>query len=134
MSRILKLGWLLVFASFLIATTSFSQEAKGPTFTAKDRELIEGYYRNIIGTLAPGSLNRSSYPPEVERMLVAGGHVPMSVENELERLPDKLETQLSQIARSNNCYRLGRHVILVRKEDGVITDILKNVALNPTHK
>jgi hypothetical protein len=134
MSRVWKLSLLLITALLLIATSSFSQETKGPKFTAKDRELIEDYYKHIIGTLAPGSLDRSSFPPEVERTLVVGGHVPMSLENELERLPDKLESQLSQVARSNGCYRLGRHVILVRKDDGVIIDILKNVALRPVRK
>jgi hypothetical protein len=134
MKRIWKPALLLTGALMLIATVSLSQELKGPKFTAKDRELIEAYYNHIIGTLAPGSLDRSSFPPEVERALVVGGHIPMGLENELERLPDKLESQLSEVARNYGCYKLGRHVILMKKEDRVIADILKNVALKQTRK
>jgi hypothetical protein len=134
MMRLWKLVLLLTLALLLIATVSFSQELKLPKFTAQDRQLIEAYYTHIIGTLAPGSVDRSSFPPEVERTLVVGGHIGMGLENELERLPDKLESQLSPAVRSYGCYRLGRHIILMKKEDLVIADILKNVALKDTHK
>jgi hypothetical protein len=134
MLRLWKPALLLTLALLLIATMTISQELKLPKFTAQDRQFIEAYYTHIIGTLAPGSLDRSSFPPEVERTLVVGGHIGMGLENELERLPDKLESQLSAVVRSYGCYRLGRHIILMKKEDLVIADILKNVALKDTHK
>jgi hypothetical protein len=127
MSRVWKLSLLLTVALMLMTTISLSQASKGPAFTAQDRELIEAYYKRIIGTLAPGSLDRTPLPLGVEQALVVGGHVPMSVEKDLERLPEKLESQLSQTARSNHVYKLGRHILLVT-DPGVIADILKNVA------
>jgi hypothetical protein len=134
MSRVWKLTLLLTVALLLMAALSVSQELKRPKFTAQDRQLIETYYSHIIGTLAPGSVDRSSYPPEVERALVVGGHLPMGLEKELERLPDKLESQLSEATRSYGCYKLGRHIILMKRDDRVIADILKNVALKQTRK
>lgn len=136
MSRVWKLTLFLtvVLIMMSIATVSVSQTSKLPKFTAQDREQIEAYYKHLIGTLAPGSLDRSSFPPEVERSLVVGGHLSMGLDKELERLPDKLESQLSQVARSYGCYKLGRHVILMNKEDRVIADILRNVALRETRK
>jgi hypothetical protein len=134
MSRIVKLALLPTMVLLLMATISLSQGAKGPSFTAQDRELIEAYYKHLIGSLAPGSLDRSSYPPEVERTLVVGGHVPMNLEKELERLPQQLESQLSQITSSYGRYKLGRHIILMNKEGRAIADILKNVALKETRK
>jgi hypothetical protein len=134
MWRFWKLSLLLTVALMLIATISLTQELKGPKFTTKDRELIEAYYNHIIGTLAPGSVDRSSFPPEVERSLVPGGQVPMRLEKELERLPQQLESQLSEIASSYGRYKLGRHIILMKKEDRAVADILKNVALKETRK
>jgi hypothetical protein len=136
MSRFWKLTLFLtvVLIMMSIATVSVSQTSKLPKFTAQDRERIEAYYNHLIGTLAPGSLDRSSFPPEVERALIVGGHVSTGLDKELERLPEKLEAQLSQAARSYGCYRLGRHVILMNKEDRLIADILRNVALRETHK
>jgi hypothetical protein len=129
MSRRWELTLLLTVALTLIAAVSLPQEVKEPKFTAKDRELIEAYYEHVIGALAPGSLDRSTFPPEIERALVVGGRVPMNKEKEMERLPNKLESQLSEIAGNYGRYRLGRHVILMKKEDRTIADILKNVAL-----
>jgi hypothetical protein len=132
MSRHWKPTILLTVALMLIAAISLSQDPNGPKFTAKDRELIEAYYEHLIGALAPGSLDRSSFPPEVEISLVVGGRVPMSREKQMERLPEKLESQLSQIVSSYGRYRLGRHVVLMKKDDRTIADILKNVALKET--
>jgi hypothetical protein len=128
MSRKWRIPLLVAITMMLLAGISLSQQLT-PKFTPKDREVIEGYYAHILGALAPGSLDRSPFPLGVEQALVVGGHIPMSVEKDLERLPEKLESQLSQITRNYGCYKLGRHIILVKKEDGVIADILKNVAL-----
>ena len=52
MSRIWKVGLLLTAVLLLMATFSAGQETK-PTFSLKDRELIETYYTHLLGTLAP---------------------------------------------------------------------------------
>jgi hypothetical protein len=105
-----------------------TEASKFPAFSAKDRELIETYYTRLIGTLAPGSIDRSTFSLGVERSLVPGSHVPMQLQKELAPLPGKLESQLSMTNGDYLRYRLGHHVVLVKKGDMTIADILKNIA------
>jgi hypothetical protein len=133
MSRIWKVGLLLTAVCLLMATFSAGQETK-PTFSLKDRELIETYYTHLLGTLAPGSVDRSPFPLGVEKALVVGSHVPMQLEKTLEPLPAKLESQLTPITGDYGRYTLGRHVVLIKKADLAITDILKNAAVKETPK
>jgi len=44
-------------------------------------------------------------------------------------LPAKLESQLTPVTGDYGRYTLGRHVVLVRKSDLAIADIIKNVAV-----
>jgi hypothetical protein len=104
-------------------------DANFPTFSAKERQLIETYYSHIIGTLGPGSLDRSSLGPAIEAALAPGSHVPMQFEKDLQPLPPKLDLQLSQITGDYARYTLGRHVVLVRKADLATGDIFKDVAV-----
>jgi len=129
MSRTAKLALLLLLVLLLGTGIALSQVANSRTFSAKDRELIEAYYNHVIGTLAPGSLDRSEFPLAVEKALMAGSHVPMQLEKDLEPLPAKLESQLTQITGDYGRYTLGRHIVLIKKGDLTIADILKNVAV-----
>ena len=61
--------------------------------------------------------------------IAAGGHLPRSVEKELERLPQDLETQLSSVTGGYERFKIGRHVILLKRSDLAISDVLKNIAL-----
>ena len=126
MARAWKIA-LLILAFLLLAAIGWSQTT--PSFNTKDRQAIEKYYDKIIGTLAPGSLDRSPFPLGVEKALVRGSHVPMQLEKDLEPLPPKLESELSQLTAGYARYKLGRHVLLVKKSDLEISDILKNVAV-----
>jgi hypothetical protein len=54
----------------------------------------------------------------------------MQFEKDLKPLPQKLESQLTQsLAGDYSRYTIGRHVVLVRKADLAIGDIIKNVAV-----
>ena len=129
---ILAVILLFVFSISLAwsAPTQKSDAAKLPVFSAKDRQLIEAYYNHLIGTLAPGSLDRSPFPLGVEAALAPGSHVPMQLEKDLQPLPRKLDLLLSQITGDYARYTLGRHVVLVRKGDLAIGDIIKNIAVS----
>ena len=136
MSRPWKIALLLAAILLFAMTISLawsapqkSNEAKMPVFSAKDRQVIEAYYDHLVGALAPGSLDRSEFPLGIEESLVAGSHVPMQLEKDLKPLPRKVELQLTQITADYRRYTLGRHVVLVRKSDLAIADILKNVAV-----
>ena len=106
-----------------------ADESKTPVFSAKDHKLIEEYYVHFLGTLAPGSLDRSEFPLAVDQSLTSGSHVPMQLEKDLKPLPAKLESQLTAITGDYARYTLGRHVVLVHKTDLAITDIIKNIAV-----
>jgi len=128
MTRTCKTALFIAAILLLITSPAFAQETN-TVFTPKDRELIGAYYNHLIGTLAPGSLDRTPFEPGIEKALVRGSHVPMQLEKDLEPLPAKLESQLSQITGDYGRYTLGRHVVLVKKTDLTIADILKNVAV-----
>jgi hypothetical protein len=126
----LILAVILLFAfSISLAWSAPQNDAKLPVFTAKDHQLIEAYYNRLQGTLAPGSLNRVPFSPGIETALQPGSRVPMQLEKDLQPLPVKLDEQLSQITGNFGRYTLGRHVVLVRKGDLEIGDIIRNVAV-----
>jgi hypothetical protein len=129
----LLLAAILLFAMTVSLAWSAPQkdnESKMPVFTASDRHLIEAYYNKLLGDLAPGSVDRSGFSLGIEQALVIGSHVPMQLENDLQPLPTKLEMQLTQLIPGNYMrYTLGRHVVLVRKADLAIADIIRNVGV-----
>jgi len=124
---------LIAAIMILLAAISLTQQL-APSFSTQDRALIENYYTHLIGTLAPGSLDRSPFPLGIEKALAAGSHVPMQLEKDMEPLPTKLESQLTPLTGDYGRYTLGVHVVLVKKADLAIADILKNVAVKETHK
>ena len=136
MSRPWKIAMLLIIiflfgmvVSLAWSAPQSSDDSRMPVFTDKDRRAIDDYYLHLLGTLAPGSLDTSSFPLGVEQSLAMGSHVPMQLEKDLKPLPQKLESQLSQLTGEYGRYTLGRHVVLVRKSDLAIADILRNIAV-----
>jgi len=137
MSRAWKIALALAVILLLMMSISLAWGApqngsaeKLSVFSAKDRQIIEEYYSRMLGTLAPGSVDRSPFPLGIEGTLTPNSHVPMQLEKDLQPLPRKLESQLSQITGDYGRYTLGRHVVLVRKSDLAIGDIIKNVAIS----
>jgi hypothetical protein len=137
MSRAWKIALALAVILLVMMSISLAWSApqngsteKLSVFSAKDRQIIEGYYSHLLGTLAPGSVDRSPFPLGIEETLTPNSHVPMQLERDLQPLPRKLESQLSQITGDYGRYTLGRHVVLVRKSDLAIGDIIKNVAIS----
>ena len=138
--KLATIALLLLLVSVTPAISSAAQKTgegpkfvlkgdKAPTFDAKDRELISTYYKHVTATEAPASIDRSGFSLEIEKSLVAGSHVPMQLEKELQPLPGKLESQLSLITGDYRRYRLRHHILLVRKADSTIVDIIKDVDL-----
>jgi hypothetical protein len=136
MSHAWKIAILVLIALLfgMVVSLAWSAPQAGnssnmPVFSDKDHKAIEDYYLHLVGTLAPGSLDRSDFPLGVEQALTSGSHVPMHLEKDLKPLPSKLESELSRLTGEYGRYTLGRHVVLVRKADLVIADILKNIAV-----
>ena len=136
MSRAWKIALLLAVILLFAMTISLawsaplqSDDPKMPVFSPQDHQLIEAYYNRLVGTLAPGSIDRSGFPLGIENALVTGSHVPLQLDKDLKPLPAKLESQLPALTGEFRRYTLGRHVVLVRKSDLAIADIIKNVAV-----
>ena len=136
MSRPWKIAILLFIAMLFSMVVSLAWSApqaadssKLSLFSGKDRKAIEDYYLHFVGTLAPGSLDRSEFPLAIEQALTSGSRLPMQLEKDLKPLPSKLESQLTPLTGDYGRYTLGRHVVLIRKTDLAIADIIKNVAV-----
>src|SRR6185369_11393069 len=108
MSHAWKVALLIVIVFLLLTGVAFGQDQK-PTFTPKDKGLIQTYYDHLIGTLAPGSLDRIPFSLGIEKALAPSSHVPMQLEKDLEPLPGKLESQLTPLTGDYARYTLGRH-------------------------
>ena len=100
-----------------------------PSFSAKDRDAIESFYRHLMGTLAPGSINRTPFSPNIEKALVTGSHVPMQLERDLMPLPKEIASKLTPLTGDYERYRLGTHVLLVKMADLTIADIIRNAGM-----
>jgi len=121
---------LALAALMLVATSVFGQSTdKAVKFTAEDRKAIDSYYTHLFGETAPGSLDRKDFSVEIEKVLKPGGKVPLQLEKELEWLPPELEKKLSQPPGGYLHYKLGRHVLIVRKSDLFIADIVKDAGM-----
>jgi hypothetical protein len=129
MRRIIQVVILvLVFLALMVGTLAWpapGDDGGGPTFTVKDREVINTYYKRLLGNIAPGSVDRSGFSLAIERDLVRGGHLPKYMEPDLQRLPNELSSQLSRIDSGYQRYRIGPHVILLKTSDLTIPDIVK---------
>jgi len=130
MSTKLIIRTLLVIALLLAAAVAvMGQTAEKPVkaeFTSADREAIQNYYKHLLGTLAPASLDRKGFPPEVEKGIATGNKLPEQLEKQLQLLPKELEEKLSLPLAGYLRYKLGNHVLLVRRSDLMIADLIKN--------
>ena len=126
---VLILTAILLLAFSVSLAWSAPERGSAPTFTAKDRDAIQGFYLRLMGTLAPGSLNRTPFSPNIEKALTAGSHVPMQLEKEMMPLPMELESKLTVLTGDYGRFKLGNHVLLVKMADLTIADIIKNAGL-----
>jgi hypothetical protein len=126
---VLILTAILIFAFSVSLAWSAAQNGSTRMFTPAERAAIQAYYLHLMGTLAPGSINRTPLSPDIERTLTVGSHVPMQLEKSLMPLPSDLEAKLVPLSGDYGRYRLGNHVVLVRMADLTIVDIIKNAGL-----
>jgi hypothetical protein len=121
---------VLALAALLLAATALmGQTPDKPlkiVFTAADLKAIDAYYTHLLGEIAPGSLDRKDFSTEIEKVLKPGGKVPLQLEKNLEWLPSELEKKLVQPPGGYVHYKLGRHILILRRSDLTIADIVKN--------
>src|SRR5688572_24263688 len=85
---------LLFFAAAVMVLGQAVKVTEKVEFTAGERDAIRSYYTHVLGTLAPASLDRKGFSPEIERELRPGKRVPMQLEKKMERLPKQLSEKL----------------------------------------
>jgi hypothetical protein len=120
---VFALGALLILSVIVLGQTASKSEQA--TFSQKDREAVEAYYKHLHGVLAPASIERKPLSPETEKALVPGKKIPQ-FEKQLQKLPRELELKLSTPQPGFDYYVLGSHVLLVRRSDLLIGDIIRN--------
>jgi hypothetical protein len=124
MIRILLLiALLLVTAAAVLGQSAGKQKAE---FTAADRATINAYYKHQLGELAPGSLDRKGFPPEIDKELKPGNKLPAQMEKQLVRLPRELESKLRLSPPGYEYYQLGHHVLMIQRSDLLIADIVRD--------
>jgi hypothetical protein len=124
MVRILfALGALLILSVIVLGQTA--KKSEQATFSPKDREAVEAYYKHLHGILAPASIERKPLSPETEKALVPGKQIPRQFEKQLQKLPRELELKLSNPQPGFDYYALGPHVLLLRRSDLLIGDIIR---------
>jgi hypothetical protein len=116
-------GLLILSAIVLGQTGSKSGQAR---FSPKDREVVEAYYKHLHGILAPASVERKPLSPEIEKAVAPGNKIPMQFEKQLQKLPRELALKLSAPQPGFDYYVLGPHVLLVRRSDLLIGDVIRN--------
>ena len=123
---------ILILTAILLLAFSVSLAWSAPdkvAFTAKDHDVITAFYLHLMGTLAPGTINRSPFTPGIEKALAVGSRVPMQLEKDLMPLPKELESQLTMLTGEYRRFKLGTHVLLVKTSDSSIVDIIKNAGM-----
>jgi hypothetical protein len=125
--KIARIGLLiaLLLLGTMVAMGQTAEKTAKPEITKADRVTINDYYKHLHGTLAPASLDRKGFGPEIERALIPGNKVPAQLEKQLEWLPKELEAKLASAQPGYIFQKLGRHVLLVRRSDLMIADIVR---------
>ncbi len=121
--------YLIVIGLLVTGMVALGQTSTKPAkiaFTTADRDAINAYYKHEHGNLAPGSLDRKGFPPEIERALAAGNRVPAQLEKQMDRLPAELEKKIAGKPAGHETWLLGHDVLLVRRSDMMIVDVIKN--------
>jgi hypothetical protein len=98
-------------------------------FTSDERQIINNYYRHVISTLAPGSIDRKPLSIAMEEALKIGARLPIMLEKKAARLPEKLESQLPLHGADFKRYRVGNHVVLVKTPEWTIVDIIRGAGM-----
>ena len=94
-------------------------------FSARDRGLIEDYYRQAakLKRTPPGLAKREQLPPG----LVRGGRLPSGLQGR--GLPSDLESRLTALPAPYVRLIIGRDVVLMKRDTRVVLDVLYGVVV-----
>jgi hypothetical protein len=96
-------------------------------FTRQEQTIIRDWFRTNRSGLPPGLAKRERLPPGLERQLQKNGKLPPGLEKKLHPFPPELETRLRILPTGYRRVVIGRNIILLNEEAGLIYDIVRNI-------
>ena len=96
-------------------------------FTKQEQVLIKDWFRTNRSGLPPGLAKRDRLPPGLERQLQRNGKLPPGLEKKLQPFPPELERRLRILPTGYRRVVLGRNIILLNEQAGLIYDIVRNI-------
>jgi len=97
-------------------------------FSARDREVVAGYFSNHASNLPPGLAKRGgNLPPGLEKQLERNGTLPPGLQKRLQPCPIELERRLAPLPPDYRRGFIGAHLVIFNKNTNVIVDVMKNL-------
>lgn len=103
-------------------------QATSPVFGPRDRDIINGYYRNRTSNLPPGLAKRGGdLPPGLERQLQRNGTLPPGLQKRLEPFPADLRRQLPPLPANYAYGVIDGSAIIVNQRTKAIVDVMYDI-------
>src|SRR2546427_11426104 len=98
-------------------------------FSARDREVVVGYFSNHASNLPPGLANRGgNLPPGLEKQLQRNGTLPPALQKSVQPWTAELERQLPPLPAEYRRGVIGAHIVIFNRHTNVTVDVMKDVA------
>ena len=105
-----------------------------PVFTARDRDIIRGYFRNQsdYSNLPPGLAKRGgNLPPGLQKHLERNGQLPPGLQKRLQPMPPEIEVRLPRLPDVYHRVILGPDVLIYNSKTQRVLDIIHDVVYGP---
>jgi hypothetical protein len=103
-------------------------------FTAQDRDVITGYYRNRYSNLPPGLAKRDGkLPPGLQRQLQQRGTLPRGLQKRIDPFPPELTQQLPVLSPGYTRGLIGGSAVVIDRRTRAIVDVIQNVVESAVH-
>ena len=98
------------------------------TFSGRDREIIQNYYRDRNSNLPPGLAKRhGNLPPGLQKHLERDGTLPPGLQKRVEAFPEDLERRLPPIPETCRRVTLGVDILIIDRHSQRILDIIHDI-------
>jgi hypothetical protein len=96
-------------------------ERKSVAFSAHDRDVIHGYFREYSSDLPPGLAKRGGdLPPGLEKQLRVNGTLPPGLEKKLQPCPVRLARELPPLPSGYSRMMLGGQLLLLNRANVIV--------------
>lgn len=107
-----------------------AKRTEAAVFSANDRDVITGYYRNRTSNLPPGLAKRNGdLPPGLQRQLERKGTLPRGLQKRIDPFPQELNQQLPILPPGYTRGMIGGSAVIVDRRNRAIVDVIQNIVL-----